>query len=210
MKSDEIRIVANDLDFLRRWGSDIDEDDIRRGSAVLRRLLVEDAFGKAWRAVGESGQPSVVAIDISHISPADVIYAIAAGANFRGVDTACMFRNNGTRPIGDFGPPITEGGYPGESLLSLSEFLSSPSGYVGGRTFSRRDVIKYISNVRGGVHLGQSEKKAEKKLIARIGKIEDKLQVHNTDALLVEILAIGQALARAEDSDKFVRLVQGT
>lgn len=209
MTPDEIKIVADDLLFLRQWNSAIPEGDIRRGSAVLRRLLVDDAYGQAWRAVGEAGQPSLVAVDISPIPAADVVYAIAAGANFRGMSMACMLLNKGTKPVGNLGPPLTENGYPGEQLFSVSEFLSSRSGIVDGRTFTRREVIKYISNVKGGVHLGRTEKKAEKKLVARLGKIEKKLLIHNTDALLVEILAIAQALARADDTDKFVLIAGG-
>jgi len=208
MNTDDIKVVADDLIFLRQWDSAIPEGDIRRGSAVLRRLLVEDAYGQAWRAVGEPGQPSLVAVDISSIPVDDVIYAIAAGADFRGVSTASMLRNRGSRPVGNLGPPLTKTGYPGETLFSLSEFLASPSGMVGGRSFTRRDVIKYISNVKGGVHLGRTDKKAETKLVSRLAKIEKKLIIQNSDALLVEILAIAQALARADDTEKFVRLVR--
>ena len=213
MTPDEIRIVADDLNYLKQWDSDIPEGDIRRGSAVLRRLFVDDAYGTAWRAVGESKQPHLVAVDISSIAAAEVIdqvvYAIAAGANFRGISTACMVMNKGSKPVGSLGPPLSTDGYPGEREFSLSEFLQSPSGVVEGRVFTRREVIKYISNVKGGVHLGKTEKKAEKKLVARLAKIEKKISVHYTDGLLVETLAIGQALARAKDTEHFINVAKG-
>ena len=213
MTPDEVKIVADDLEFLKQWNSDIPEGDIRRGSAVLRRLLVEDAYGRAWRSIGKPKQPTLVAVDITPISdPAvigEVIYAIAAGADFRGVSTACMLLNKGTKPLGTLGPPLTKNGYPGERSFTISEFLSSPSGVVAGRSFTRREVIKYISNVKGGVHLGITEKKAEKKLVARLGKIEKKLLVHTTDGLLVETLAIAQALARADETQEFIDATKG-
>ena len=53
MDATDIAIVAEDLIHLRDdWGGEITDAQIRRGSAVLRRLLVEDAYGQAWRAAG--------------------------------------------------------------------------------------------------------------------------------------------------------------
>ena len=213
MNNDDARLVVEDLEYLRQWGPEITDAEIRRGSAVLRRLLVEDAYGQAWRFVGKQKQPTLVAVDISPIAAPEIIgnvvYAIAAGANFRGINIACMVLNKGSKPVGDLGPPITEDGFPGEREFALSEFLSSPSGAVASRTFSRREVIKYIANVRGGVHLGQSDRKLEKKLVARLGKIERKLSINTTDGLLVELVAIGQALARAADTEEFLRVAKG-
>ena len=121
---------------------------------------------------------------------------------------ACSVLNKGSRPIGNLGRPIREGGFPGEHEFSLSEFLGSPSGIVDGRIFSRREVVKYIANVRGGVHLGRTEKKAEKKLVARLGKIEKKLTIQMIDALLVELVAIAQAVAQSEDAANFIAVAQ--
>ena len=155
MTPDDAKLIADDLQYLRRWNPDISEGEIRRGSAVLRRLLVEDVYGQAWRFVGKPKQPKLVAVDISPIvgpeTIDDVVYAIAAGAHFRGMMTACMILNKGTKPVGSLGPPLSEDGYPGEREFVLSEYLSSSSGVVEGRAFSRREVIKYIANVRGGV-----------------------------------------------------------
>jgi hypothetical protein len=60
------------------------------------------------------------------------------------------------------------------------------------------------------VHLGRSEKKAEQKLVARLGKIEKKLEIQVTDALLVELVAIAQALAASADAAEFINAVKGT
>lgn len=209
MNKNDIKIVADDLNYLATWNPDISEGDIRRGSAVLRRLLVDGVYGKAWRAIGKGKQPNVVAIDISSLTEPnalkDIKYVVAAGAKFRGADFAVMLVNKGTRPIGNLGPPMTPDGYPGEREFSLTEFVASPSGAVDGRVFLRREVIQYIANVRGGVHQDDSGKTA-RKLTARLGKIERKLAIADTDALLVEIVAIAQAVARASDTAEFVKV----
>jgi hypothetical protein len=189
------------------------DGDIRRGSGVLRRLLVEDVYGSAWRAIGREKQPKVIAVDIATLVAPEHVgrikYAIAAGAHFRGVMMTCMVLSKGAQPVADLGPPIRKDGFLGEREFPLSEYLSSPSGVIDGRIFTRRDVIKYIANIRGGVHLGAKERKAEKKLVARLSKIEKRLSVHTTDGLLVELAAIGQAVAKSPDSDEFIRVTEG-
>lgn len=158
MTRDDLRVVAEDLEYLAEWGPDITDREIRHGSAVLRRLLVEDVYGAAWRAVGWQKQPKLIAVSIDEIASPDnlskIVYAIAAGANFRGIQMACMMMNKGASPIEEeFGPPLRENGYPGDREFSLSGYLSSLSGVVDGKTFNRCEVIKYIANVKGGVHL---------------------------------------------------------
>jgi hypothetical protein len=213
MNHDDFRIVANDLQYLANWGPEISEGEIRRGSAILRRLLVEDVYGYAWKEIGKLNQPRLIAVDLSPILTPDnlpsIIFSLAAGANFRNIRTACMIITEGDRTIGmNLHPPICTNGYPGEREFTLSEFLSSVSGIVGGKTFNRREVIKYIANVKGGVHLGSKQRKSEQKLITRIQKIENKMQVHTTDGLLVEIVAIGQALGNSENAKEFIKCVE--
>lgn len=213
MTRDDLRVVAEDLEYLAEWGPDITDREIRHGSAVLRRLLVEDVYGAAWRAVGWQKQPKLIAVSIDEIASPDnlskIVYAIAAGANFRGIQMACMMMNKGASPIEEeFGPPLRENGYPGDREFSLSGYLSSLSGVVDGKTFNRCEVIKYIANVKGGVHLSTKERKAEAKLVARLGKIEKKIMVHTTDGLLVELVAIGQALGGSADAQSFIKHVR--
>lgn len=212
MDHDSLIAVAEDLEYLAQWGSDISNAEIRRGTAVLRRLLVEDAYGTAWRTVGEVKQPSLPAVDLKLLLGNDenqVVYALAGGAHFRGVQMACMLMNKGSKPIGgNPPPPIRNDGYPFERMFTLTEYLSSMSGVVEGRSFNRREVIKYLANVKGGVHLSAQQRKAEEKLIARLGKIEKKMMIHNTDGLLVEAVACAQALGNSDDAKTFINKVR--
>lgn len=212
MDQDALIAVAEDLEYLAGWGAEITAGEIRRGTAVLRRLLVEDAYGTAWRAIGLTKQPSLIAVNLDLMLGNDsnqVVYALAGGANFRGMQMACMLVNKGARPVGgNPTEPIREDGYPYESPFSLSEYLASKSGVVDGHSFNRREVIKYLANVKGGVHLSAQQRKAEEKLIARLGKIEKKMTVHNTDGLLVEAVAIAQALGNSSDAKSYIARVQ--
>ncbi|MGE0466904.1 MAG: hypothetical protein AB7P44_10725 [Steroidobacteraceae bacterium] len=195
-----------------QWGHNVSDAEARRGSAVLRRLLVEDAYGTAWRAAGFEKEPSLIAVSLDVLLAATplntVVHALAAGANFRGIQMAGTVLARGANSIRPaFTPPLTPDGYPGEAVFTLSRFLSSMSGVTDGRTFTRREVIKYIANVKGGVHLSAQQRKAERKLIERLGKIEKKITVHTSDGLIVELVAIGQALARSSDALAYVERV---
>ena len=212
MDHDSLLAVAEDLEYLAQWGSEITAAEIRRGTAVLRLLLVEDAYGTAWRAIGQAKQPSLIAVDLDLLLGADankVEYALAGGAHFRGMHMACMLLNKGTNPIGGNPPaPIRQDGYPFERTFTLSMYLSSNAGVVEGQKFNRREVIKYLANVKGGVHLSAQQRKAEENLIARLGKIEKKMMIHNTDGLLVEAVAIAQALGASQDAKTYIAHIQ--
>jgi hypothetical protein len=59
---EEARIVASDLAHLAdRTVHRLDADVLRRESPILRRLLVEGQYQRAWRSVGLDGQPYVSA-----------------------------------------------------------------------------------------------------------------------------------------------------
>lgn len=209
----EIKVVTEDLRYLgEAFSSDIRDPDIRRGSAVLRRLLVEGVYGKAWRALGLERQPSVIAVDLDGIIGDDigkVECAMAWGANFRGVFMATPIISDGATPIGKAGPPLRENGYPGERKFQLTEFMESCSGIAKQIKVNRREIIKYVANVKGGVHLGQKARSSEKELIKKLEKFETIMTVHTTDGILVETVAIAQAVALSEDTATFLAKANG-
>ena len=212
MHSDALLAIAEDLEYLSTWGGEISNGEIRRGTAILRRLLVEDSYGAAWRAIGQVKQPSLVAVDLQALlgnSASVGAYALAGGAFFRGVKIAGMVISSGGAHLGGTPlEPIRADGFPFERNFTLSEFLSSLSGISDGRPFNRREVIRYLANVKGGVHLSPKLRKQEEKLVARLGKCERKISVHNTDGLFVEAVAYAQSLGNSEDAQFFVRKIR--
>lgn len=209
MNPEELRYVAEDLDYLRTWGSDITEPDIRRGSAVLRRLVVESVYSNAWRAAGFSKEPQLIAVDLNNIVAAadldKVVFVLAAGAEFRGLYVAtAMVSEGASTPEPPNPAAIREDGFPGERVYGINEYTASHSSYAFGKWISRSDVIKYIANVKGGVHLTPSQRKRESELIARVDKIEKRINAMGTDGLLLEIVAIAQAIGRSDDAKKFI------
>ena len=212
MKNHLIATVAEDLEWLSStWGPDISEPDIRRGSAVLRRLLVEGAYGQAWRGIGFAAQPKLRAVDLdfelSKHTIDKVYYAFAGGAEFRGgfwAGVVCIEVSNSDSSRS--GQPASKDG-PEEKDYYLSDFLSSSSACVDGLLISRREVIKYIANVRGGVHVNPKKREEQKALIRKAELIENRLSLHHTDPMLYETVAIAQALGNSEDSKQLISAV---
>lgn len=209
MNGEQIKYIAEDLEYLRDgWGPDIPDPDIRRGSAVLRRLLVESSYSQAWRAAGFEKQPKVIAVDLNNIIGKDnfdlVICSLAWGANFRGLFMASPYINMGRNAVGTATPAIRTDGYPGEREFYLTEYIESLSGIAEGIYVNRRDVIKYVANVKGGVHLSSKRRTEEKKLIKKMEKFEKRITGLSTDGILIEIVSIAQAIGMSDDSKKLI------
>lgn len=56
--------VAEDLEHISTWNFEMPESALRRESVLLRRILVEDEYARAWRAVGLPRQPMVKATSL--------------------------------------------------------------------------------------------------------------------------------------------------
>jgi hypothetical protein len=60
--------VAEDLSFLmNEWQPRLEQSELRRLSPVLRRLLVQGEYGRAWRNLGLQGEPYVAATGLSEM-----------------------------------------------------------------------------------------------------------------------------------------------
>lgn len=209
MNLDYLRVIAEDLELLKySWTHQYPEPDIRRGSAILRRLLVENEYMNAWKHVGFEKQPSLNAIDllslVDEIPESQIIVSLAMGAHYRDAYWAgiCLTSNNMKIKIHD--SKFNSQSYPGEKTFYLSDYLSSSSGISNSKHITRKDVIKYIANVMGGVHINPKQRKEEQKLIARVEKFHKKIQLQQSDALLIELTAIAQAVGNSTDCSKLI------
>jgi hypothetical protein len=201
--NDPYTSVAEDLDHLRtEWRSDPKPDVIRRGSAILRRLLVEGVIQSAWRHYGFARQPIILAPDL-HLMvgrrPQDVEVALAGGATYGGMYTAGLTMMKG--PEHAKIPDDIDKSWLNARPWAMSEFMESVSAIVDGSVVKRREVIKYFANVEGGVHLERSSRvrRKEEEQVRRIRALEGRIKVHFADGLYFELLSIGQAVGQAPD-----------
>ena len=158
---------------------------------------------------GFEREPTVVAIDLEaalqDAEPNTVVLALAGGALIKGIKAAALVLRKSAVPVSDV--PRQQGSPPPEVEFGLSNYLSSTAGLVDGERITRREVIKYVANVKGGVHLSGKRREAEKPLVARLSKLEKRFDVVSTNGLLFELVAIGQAIAASNDASRFIRAV---
>jgi hypothetical protein len=179
--------VADDIDWLRDEWCVLYEPppdaDIRRGSAALRRLLVDGMIGKAWRHHGFERQPRVIGPDVEALAAADglclehIAWLVAGGACLNGIEAAMTGAVRAFNPTTGKGPDADEGFamkivsitrdardpsaiplHPLNELVrrswDLSKYLDAPGAVGMGTLISRRRIVQFFANHAAGVHLG--------------------------------------------------------
>jgi hypothetical protein len=207
----DLETIAADLAYLdHEWTGDVDDETIRRNSNVLRMLLIDGWYGRAWRAAGKPREPAVSAIDLRDVFPdediSEVEYAQAGGGTSFGISSATVTIH--TRAMGPdeiraryerVRPALEQGLRPYERWYKLTEYLDSPSLLVHGRFVSRRTVVKYLANRLGGTHLGDSGHK-DADALDFLEKACEPYSVSGRPAVHFEVLSIGQDIGKSADA----------
>jgi hypothetical protein len=204
--------VVNYLAYLdRAWSEDIEDEEIARSSNVLRVLLVDDWYPRAWRAAGHSGEPSVRAVDLEAILADrelddDQFLQAGGGVSF-GTNVRAWTERKGRAFTeeeirADYErvmEAMSSGPDPLDRSYTLTAYLASPSVYARGRFVSRREVVRYMAHRLGGTHLGRSGHK-EEELFDLLDGLSDVWQVADRPAIYYEALSIGQSVGQSDDA----------
>jgi len=158
--------LIEDLPYIRNLldKAEPERGEVRRLSAILRRLLVDDDLGKI--VAPRLGKFELIAPDNNPVYRADsknpLAYFESGGAVVFGVYLRAAMINAGSAPraLAQFDPEATVG-------LKLDSFLAQRVLCLNGRWASRRAVVKFAANVASGVHSGSAETEDEK-LIQRL------------------------------------------
>ena len=94
---------------------------------------------------------------------------------------------------------------------SLNEFVESACIVIEGHCVKRRELIKYVSNKLGGVHLDVKRpnmesikrNKLERTFVA-LDNVYESRNVFEKNAIFYELLSIGQDLINSDDVKMFV------
>ena len=202
--SDLEESVRSDLEHLATsWIQPQGEAAVRRDSAVLRRLLLDGSgtLRRYRQQLRLKGDPKIRAIDLMAAIPGDwstVILAAAGGAQVGGVVIQLIETRSAPPPE----PPSVT--FP-TKLYPLSNFLMTPCMIVAGHPVNRKEVIQYVANKLGGVHLDTS-RKADEIAYKALDEHRGEFSVLNSeiDLLYYELLAIGQHLLRSDDISSLV------
>ncbi|MGE5607606.1 MAG: hypothetical protein ACM3YE_18175 [Bacteroidota bacterium] len=212
-----IKPVYENLLYLREtWRGYANDAILRISSNVLRVLLVDDCYGKAWRLIGFDKQPRVMAVDSDAVIfgkgqeyPLEKIdIAVAGGASYGCRTSTYGFRQGTfiTDPKKNFFD-ITEMNQNYREYF-LSEFLESTSLVVDGVKLNRREVIQYVCNKLGGTHIDSNRKKDAKE--QKFVKLDNRpaFNLQYKDFLFFELLSIGQTIGASSDAEKFINAVK--
>lgn len=165
---DAAAALVEDLAYMRQLISGAPTSaDIRRLSALLRRILVERDLEIV--AAPRTGRISIAATDLNPIYKEDrrkkFIVASCAKGEMYAIQYAAIFISDGnfnSAAIG-YNPDIILN-------LRLESYLKQRVLSYDGTWVSRSDVIKYVANVAQGVHSGSSRSEQDK-IIAKIRSV---------------------------------------
>lgn len=203
--------LAEDLDYLKRWveEGDIRPDEVRRGSAVLRRMFLEQEYQTAWRALDLPGHPVVYAVDFDHVVGPDgglIQYAFAAGVTIKQVQivSVCLYRGRELPPSPPELPNARDNQrYLFEKRFPIRDYMDSHcAAYLTDRV-TRREVIRYFANLKSGVHSGRKAELKDRVLKARLQHLDGCMNLMGFCPLMAELMAIGQVLALSDDAQAF-------
>lgn len=171
--------------YLRDWREDPPLDEVRRGSVMLRRWLVDRDLVRAWQAAGFTGEPRIAAIDLEAV--------VAA----RGGGRPDFALAGAAQPKSDVAGAASA---PAFRLYSLSEYLESPSMFLRGVTIVRREIVKFMA------HLADPQPRRQDRAMAeRLGRLEVRANAYRQDAFLLELISIGQTVTQTPDVEKLVQ-----
>jgi len=194
-----LRVVLEDLTYLTWWsGTNPSDDEIRRASPVVRRLLVENDLRQSWKLCGFEREPKV-----------RFVGSTADGNDEPGL----VFRqdamvNTGIGQIGAvkiYNRALTDEEIrkhyetereaitqPGR-LVGLSHFLDTPAVVIKGERKTRRQLIKYVANKRGGAHFDTRDRDKN------LDETSAQLMIAEHDPVLLNLLGIIQSVVSSED-----------
>jgi hypothetical protein len=235
------RVTAEDIEWLRDvwWQSSRlpTEPDIRRGSAVLRRLLLQGEILKVWHDHGFKEQPRVIGPDGLALAAAHNVRLehaasmIVGGGRLNGIDAAMIGAFRVFNPATGHGPDAESGfavltssilrdaSCPSppcplrdmvERAWRLTDYLSAPGAVRRGEIISRQLVIEFFANYAGGAHLDRISAMIRKKTARYelVAELERRVNADTMDGLYFELFSIGQAIGRSPDMHRLAAAIQ--
>ena len=197
-----LRIVASDTKHIQEsWFKKISDDDLRRDSSILRRLLLDHELEMVCEVL-EAPFFLLAPEDITDsLNLSEVAFYMPGGAKLAGVGVMqSLLVRKGVHKDG-------VGGSPKKVKYSLPKYLSSTCLVYEGVDFTRMEVIKFIANKSGGTHYEIEERKlARMRSLGQASKYMTVLGKRNP--LYYELLSMGQALVSTKYMLRVLRKIR--
>ncbi len=193
-----VAVVGEDLLYLANdWPSgEIRDDEIRRSSAVLRRLFNYRDLIKVWvSAVGKKDflVPSsyVSVTDVNRLREVDFATSSPAQNIGMKIFAAIVFNK-----IQEGAPPISIK----EEVAPLKRYLNQPACVISGVLVTREELVQFVANKLGGAHFDAGRDKPNERAI----HVMTQYSIGNRPALVHEMLSCGQVLAASESTKELL------
>jgi len=203
---ESIKIVLEDLeDLYSEFGGFFYKGSkLRKASATLNMLLIENELLMAYKLLfGKESSPIITAPNLDLYLDSDrenkIVCGIAGGATFV-FSIISLIILGGKREL-SYQPEYP----PEEYKLNLSKYLEGSSFYFDKTRISRKMVVSYIANKRGGKHIDYRRKTNSKDSIYKI--LDSRGEFFCFDektGLYVELHSIIQALQKSRDIQDFI------
>ena len=199
-KRDLIEIVADDLRFLQRtWHDNIGNHSLRRGSTVLRGLLVEGALQRAWKAIGLDDQPQITTFSLTEtldkVPIEKIIFAAAGGAHYLNAFIGPRLMVNESLMTEAEMKKMKSIGL-SQEVLGLLSFIEAPCVIAEGNIVQRRMLVKYVANALGGAHFNPKRNRKDGRILEILDRAAEKFKFEDKNLIYFELLSIGQAIAK--------------
>jgi len=167
LQSQERELVELTLEDLHHIAKetypDCDDHQLRRVSVPLRNLLIEDWLVRSWKLLQlQPKSPVIIAprLRTEGLQPND--FAVAGSGNVAGVAVGNVRIRLGRASS----PEELKARYEQEKddikhAFSLSDYKESCALYMRGQKISRRQLVQYVANKKGGAHLDNTRKTDE-------------------------------------------------
>jgi len=203
MDMELIKIVSEDLEFIaKEWNSeDIGEQNLRRSSSVLRRLLIEGDLYKASKIIG-FGQIKVF-VTKEHDPLPGLVYSQTAGGKHRGMEISKPSVCNRALTEEEIGELFRQGRE--EDITGLPVFLKKSGITINGVKINGEEIIKYVCNKLGGAHYDTKRYSKNKNIEEKYNLLDlskDTVRLSDMNSVYYELLSIGQKLVNSEDIKK--------
>jgi hypothetical protein len=188
--------VLGDLAWLRNGDlNTADEAELRELSGRLRRLLVEGSLQRLRKARGMKGEPRITSPVLPDATGPDVGLTQAGGVTRAGAKvTGARIWNRALSAAEIKAEYELHKEGPATRDQTLSNWLSSTSFKVGNVSVTRRDVICYVANKLGGVHLDAERNSTKDAAYIALDQAREALRILDLDSVYAELAAIGQQL----------------
>lgn len=193
-----IEVVREDLRYLiTRWpDGDVGDDEIRRGSSVLRRLFIYRDLIKVWvTIVGKRDfiiPSSYIRVrDINRLNEVD--FSTSSPAQNVGMKIFSVTVHN---KIQDGPGPISIE----TEEAPLKRYLNQPACVIAGTLITRDEIVQFVANKLGGSHYDEGRQKPQEQSVNAMKQY----MIGNRPALIHEMLSCGQVLASSASTKELL------